>query len=533
MGIPIRWWSAGRNADLVFDRTFDGVYDFALRAVRDPNRAADVVHETMARIRRDLRARRLPQDVKAYAFSIAAPIVVNELKDLLHVAPFAACLTEKQPVARWGDVVGVRKQGEDRVQRERAAAATWLELSELKPEDYCFTELHVRHELSTKWIAATLKRPHDEVRARVKTVTDRVDRGVRARLVVEKGCEDLRARLETSGASGDARVALIEEHASSCEHCAPHAARAAGAMGIARDFALIPASNCVKQEIRNSIDRQIEALDRAEPGFRLMRRPLATVLTILAAAGLVGGGTVAVVSTDSDAAPPVSHASSSPAPTASPSPAPSTPRSGSPRPSIAPALPGRPALEARLDLPSTVALAWTTPAANGSPVTSFVVQRAIGGGVFEQIARTSLTTFADTVARGRTYLYRVAAFSEVGRGRFSDQVSVVVPEAPDPIVPPSAPRNLTIELTNCNATLNWDAPKSPGSSPVTGYIVSRVDEDGNVTRLTPDPITATTYNDAPSPENQTWIYRVAAVNEAAGKGDLAVAAPVFVECIPG
>lgn len=524
-----RWWSAGKRADRVFDKSFNDVYDFAIRALRDPDRAADVVLETMTRIRRDLWARKIPDDVKAYAFSVAAPIVINELKDVLNVAPFAACLAEKQPIPRWSALARVPKPGEERAQRERAARAAWAELGRLPPEDYALVQLRLRHDLSIDWISLALRRKSEPVRARVRSVTQRFERSVRLRMVEDRACNRLGAKLRRlpPGVSQDERRAVIEKHAKTCDRCTSEMERTAGAVSVIKDFALIPASGCVKKEIRDRVNRAVESVGRRHP---LLGGPLRVTLALLTGTSLVGGSVAAVVRL-------AAETTVATAPLITPK-ATGDPRSGSASPSASPALPagggrtgeigppGKPALTIGLEGPSTVKLRWTAPPDNGARVTSYVVERAVGNGSFTFVKSTTARSFTNTVLAGKTYRYRVAALSRAGRGASSDPRTITIPG-----VPPSVPLNLVATSTNCHVLLSWAPPDSQGSSKVAGYIVTRVDANGQATKLTPAPISARQYDDVWDENTGVYRYRVAAVNST-GSGPAAVSQSRTLDCIP-
>lgn len=524
--MQIRWWTAGSQADRAFDKSFNDVYDFAMRAVRDPNRAADVVLETMTRVRRDLRNGRVPDDVKAYAFTIAAPIVINELRDLLHVAPFGACMAEKQPIPRWSLLARVPRPGEERAARERAARAAWAEIGRLAPEDYAIVQLHLKHDLSVDYIARALRQKSEPVRARIRAVTQDLERSVRLNIVEERGrarCARLRAELGRvpDDATTEARYELVERHAEQCDRCSPELARTVGAVSVIKDFALIPASGCVKKEIRDRVNRAVEETGRSRPA---LRGPLRVTLALLTGTSLIGGGTAAVVRLATNPPPPRVDARSSGEPRAgSPSPT-FSPRAGGGRGQVAP--PGTPTVAIGLESPSIVSLRWTQPRNNGSPITGYTIERAIGSGPFVVINNTTARSYRDVVSPGRYYRYRVAAASRAGQGAFSKVKAIAVPGTL-----PSAPTGLVAQATNCHVLLSWSPPGSSGSGTLKGYMVSRVDKNGTTRTLTPSPITDTSYDDVWNENTGVYTYRVAAVTSV-GTGPAAVSKPTTLDCIP-
>ncbi|HUR40811.1 MAG TPA: PKD domain-containing protein [Verrucomicrobiae bacterium] len=78
-----------------------------------------------------------------------------------------------------------------------------------------------------------------------------------------------------------------------------------------------------------------------------------------------------------------------------------------------------------------VNLAWTVPAAGGSPITGYEIERSIDGGTFRTIASVaaSATKYTDRTAivAARTYGYRIFAVSALGRGDASITVTPPLP----------------------------------------------------------------------------------------------------------
>ncbi|NLX46554.1 MAG: hypothetical protein GXY70_00045 [Euryarchaeota archaeon] len=179
-----------------------------------------------------------------------------------------------------------------------------------------------------------------------------------------------------------------------------------------------------------------------------------------------------------------------------------------------PDLPTSPSLSGEAD-GDAVVLTWTTPASSGSSaVTNYKVYRGNTSGALTMIAELGnvLTYQDDDVVPGATYFYKVTAVNDQGEGPFSNEVSVMTGSAP------SAPRNLQATTGNATVTLTWEAPETDGGWDITGYKVYRGTSEGSETLL----ITlgdVTTYTDSAVVNDQTYYYRVSAVNDV-GEGPL-------------
>jgi Fibronectin type III domain len=101
-------------------------------------------------------------------------------------------------------------------------------------------------------------------------------------------------------------------------------------------------------------------------------------------------------------------------------------------------------------------------------------------------------------------------------------VAAIPPTPPPATSPPSVPLKVTATASGTSAVLEWSAPASPGSSPITGYVVSRNGTDSNGTGPWSGPVPANTTTgvfQALIP-GDTYDLTVAAVN-AVGTGPAA------------
>jgi hypothetical protein len=81
---------------------------------------------------------------------------------------------------------------------------------------------------------------------------------------------------------------------------------------------------------------------------------------------------------------------------------------------------------------------------------------------------------------------------------------------------PSAPQNLQATAGEGQVNLSWTPPSDDGGAPITNYTIYRGTTSGGETRLTTIG-SVTTYNDTSVISDQTYSYKVSAVNSA-GEG---------------
>ena len=176
-----------------------------------------------------------------------------------------------------------------------------------------------------------------------------------------------------------------------------------------------------------------------------------------------------------------------------------------------PTVPAAPRLEGQLVAPRAVRLAWT----NVANETGYKIERRVDGSSepFEQIATTGrdVTTFGqDGLEAGRTYVYRVRSFNEVGNSPYSNTVAFTT-TAEGTV--PSAPRELNAELIRPNAArVSW-----LDVSFETGYRVERRLEgsgEGEWVQIRAVGANVTSIVDEQLQPGRTYVYRVRAFNEA-------------------
>ncbi|MEA5113120.1 MAG: CARDB domain-containing protein [Geobacteraceae bacterium] len=110
--------------------------------------------------------------------------------------------------------------------------------------------------------------------------------------------------------------------------------------------------------------------------------------------------------------------------------------------------------------------------------------------------------------RDKKYGYRVSAVDKYGfESPRSEESSVAVGD----VVPPANPGGLTATAVGSDVTLDWSVTPN-GEPDLAGYLVYRRTGE-EWTRLTPDPVTGTSYPDAQRP-NGSYTYRITAVDMA-------------------
>lgn len=100
-----------------------------------------------------------------------------------------------------------------------------------------------------------------------------------------------------------------------------------------------------------------------------------------------------------------------------------------------------------------VKLIWTQSDNNGSPITSYLVQRDVGSGVFFKVYEGVSPQFTDSgLEAGQNYNYKVRANNVVGSGQFSEVLTAIAGSIPLKI---TTQKILLQSLTSL--TIGWTA----------------------------------------------------------------------------
>ena len=130
-----------------------------------------------------------------------------------------------------------------------------------------------------------------------------------------------------------------------------------------------------------------------------------------------------------------------------------------------PAAPAAPTAVAGI---TSAVVTWVAPAANGSPLTSYVVSTYLAGALqsFVSVPATSLSKSLTSLTAGGAYTFTVAAVNAYGTSTASPASASVVPYNV-----PAAPVVSAVSAGDSGAVLTWSAPTANGS-PITGYVIT-------------------------------------------------------------
>lgn len=191
----------------LYDRHAAGIYDFAVRTLRDSDRAADVVRVAFERAWRELHADPPPDDVVGLLYATARRAAMAEIDD---------------PSAGAGRSVKTSELSDAGGAGRELGKTAWSVAASLDPEDYTLLDLHLRRGMDTDELADAFGLPAGPVARRLARLRRRFEAAVFTRVMSKRkslSCADLHAILDGAGRVDAGLEQAVADHIDSCEIC--------------------------------------------------------------------------------------------------------------------------------------------------------------------------------------------------------------------------------------------------------------------------------------------------------------------------
>jgi RNA polymerase sigma factor (sigma-70 family) len=271
-----------------YDQYGDRLYGYCASLLRDPDLAADALHDTLLVAGQRIDQLRDPERLRAWLYAIARNECLRQLRlRRRSVSLEAAAEVSDESV----DLDAGPRRRELRALVQAAAAG-------LSPRDREVLELALRHDLDPAELSATLGVSQSHARALLSRARDQLERAVGAVLVARGGrddCPELAALL--AGWDGQMTALLrkrMNRHLESCAVCAESRRRLASAPALLSALPLlVPPPDLRARVLNDAFDPKLVAyragLGRRagrmdSDGFPLQRRPLWPPRPLVAAA---------------------------------------------------------------------------------------------------------------------------------------------------------------------------------------------------------------------------------------------------------
>lgn len=243
----------------LYRRHFQGLYDFALRIVRDDDLAADVVQSTFVKAWDAARKQKEVGNVKAWLYTIAHNLAIDELRLRKRLVEPSAGGRGEDGGFPFAVVDPSRLSDPETVVQDRELVElVWDSASALNPQEYALLDLHLRRGLDADEISRHLSLAKSAVYTRLSRLRDSLEEAVTSTLLMRRGrreCLDLDWLLEELRATEATQPVrrAIKQHLAACERCQESKRRLVSPAEIFAGISLVPVALELQSEVWESV----------------------------------------------------------------------------------------------------------------------------------------------------------------------------------------------------------------------------------------------------------------------------------------
>jgi RNA polymerase sigma factor (sigma-70 family) len=229
----------------MYESHFEGIYDFALRTVRDPDLAAEVVRNTFTKAWDRSRKGKARHQVKAWLYSIARERASHERGRRRGRAGDHPRLEPADELAFAQPGTSGASAGEPGPHDQEAATLVWAFAAELTPKQYSLLDLHLRRGLTVDELAETLRFTKTNIFIMLYRLREGLAESVSYALLARRGrseCRELATLLSDirhSERSPEHRRSVLE-HLKTCSRCQASKRSYPSALEVFGNLALLP-----------------------------------------------------------------------------------------------------------------------------------------------------------------------------------------------------------------------------------------------------------------------------------------------------
>jgi RNA polymerase sigma factor (sigma-70 family) len=242
----------------LYNRHFDGVYDFVRRTMRDADEAADVVQDVFLKAMTAIRSLKKGDRFRSWLFSIAHNTALNRLEKQKRIARPA--VGEEEEEARIFQQVDTDRLADPQAALvdHETASLVWEAAAGLDRRQYALLDLHVRQGLDSAEIAQVMGVSKGNAYTMVSRLKSAVEESITAYLMVRRGrkecpvLNDILAEQEIAGMTPELRR-VVNRHVSECPTCQRTKKRIVSPVAILGAFAAVPPPFGLKESIFQTV----------------------------------------------------------------------------------------------------------------------------------------------------------------------------------------------------------------------------------------------------------------------------------------
>lgn len=257
---------------VLFERYFDGIFDFAVRMVRDPDAAAAAVFGVFADAWDRLRKGRGGGILKAWLFAIARDRAIIESRRAGR-ATAAGDGTEPEGASQFASPDPGRLATPAVVEDSELAKIVWRSAAALSPRQYALLDMHLRRGLTADQIAGGLDIPQVNTYTMLTRLRNALYESVTYQLLMHRGrrqCAGLDSRLTEMRATELTRRSqqAILNHLRTCARCRDNRRQYPSPLAVFAGLALVPASPEVKTRVWQNVSAHVQGISQRRPFSR-------------------------------------------------------------------------------------------------------------------------------------------------------------------------------------------------------------------------------------------------------------------------
>jgi RNA polymerase sigma factor (sigma-70 family) len=250
----------------VYERYFDGVYDFALRTARHPDVAADVVQNAFVRAWDGIRKGRAGKNPKVWLYTIARKSAIDRIPRA-HRPPSGTEPSEF--IGRPPQFAQLDASLPPRVQAaledEELVEIVWNSASAMSPKQYSLLDLHLRRRITADQLAESLGVTKSNVYTMLSRLRGALADSVTYTLLLRRGgaeCRELGyllSQMKESAYTKQTRRA-IQAHVKNCSRCQANKRQQVSPLDVFAGLVLVPPAPGVKGGIWQRISSHIRGV---------------------------------------------------------------------------------------------------------------------------------------------------------------------------------------------------------------------------------------------------------------------------------